>query len=556
MQKTCANCGTDFEITKEDLAFLEKFSPVFDGDKKLLPPPRDCPPCRQMLRMSFRNERNLHERKCDVTGKDIVSVHVPNSPYKICDKNHWYSDAFDPLSYGRDYDFNKPFFEQFGELEKEMPLPSLRVEKSENCEYNNDMRDCNNCYLCARTHLSQNTLYTYRANKSEDSVDCTQITSCGLLYECVECVSCSNSKFLFFCSECADSAFLLDCRNCQVCFMCTNLRNKQYCFLNEQLTKEAYKKKLAEFDFGAEHMVQKAYAMYDNIKKKAIRRNLMIISSENSSGDNLFECKNCQLCFSVQETQDGRHLWDVKLYQDSMDAYSGGRDSERIYYTTAGAASFNVQFCLRTSNSNDIRYSFFINSSHDIFGCIGLKQQKFCILNKEYSEGEYQRLLRKIIEHMQSTGEWGEFFPPELSPFPYNETVAQEYFPLKKEEAQRKGYRWLDRDPKNYKKQTYEVPNHIKDVKDDILDTILACESCGKNYKVVTQELSFYRKQHLPIPRRCPDCRHMARFITRNPHRNQYASIDSSSCKSRRGECNHCSGCPLECSMPWKEPSV
>ena len=31
---------------------------------------------------------------------------------------------------------------------------------------------------------------------------------------------------------------------------------------------------------------------------------------------------------------------------------------------------------------------------------------------------------------MMITGEWGEFFPSSLSPFGYNETVAQEYFPL------------------------------------------------------------------------------------------------------------------------------
>jgi hypothetical protein len=36
---------------------------------------------------------------------------------------------------------------------------------------------------------------------------------------------------------------------------------------------------------------------------------------------------------------------------------------------------------------------------------------------------------------MRSTGEWGEFFPHELSPFGYDETVAQEYFPMTEEEV-------------------------------------------------------------------------------------------------------------------------
>jgi hypothetical protein len=33
---------------------------------------------------------------------------------------------------------------------------------------------------------------------------------------------------------------------------------------------------------------------------------------------------------------------------------------------------------------------------------------------------------------MQTTGERGEFFPSSLSPFGYNETVAQEYLPVEK----------------------------------------------------------------------------------------------------------------------------
>lgn len=65
-------------------------------------------------------------------------------------------------------------------------------------------------------------------------------------------------------------------------------------------------------------------------------------------------------------------------------------------------------------------------------------------MNKSYSAHEYEELCGKIIEHMQSTGEWGEYFPIEASPFGYNETVAQEYFPLTQEDVQEKGWSWYD----------------------------------------------------------------------------------------------------------------
>lgn len=60
------------------------------------------------------------------------------------------------------------------------------------------------------------------------------------------------------------------------------------------------------------------------------------------------------------------------------------------------------------------------------------------IMNRAYSAQEYETLCGKIISHMQSTGEWGEFFPHELSPFGYNESVASEYFPLSEEEVKTK----------------------------------------------------------------------------------------------------------------------
>ena len=45
---------------------------------------------------------------------------------------------------------------------------------------------------------------------------------------------------------------------------------------------------------------------------------------------------------------------------------------------------------------------------------------------------------------------YGEFFPSELSPFCYNETIAQEYFPLTKEEATEQGYKWKEKEERNY----------------------------------------------------------------------------------------------------------
>ena len=129
---------------------------------------------------------------------------------------------------------------------------------------------------------------------------------------------------------------------------------------------------------------------------------------------------------------------------------------------------------------------------------------------------------------------YGEFFPPELSPFSYNETVAQEYFPLTKEQAIDRGYSWKDPEQRDIQPtiKAKDLPDHIKDVDDSILKEVIQCshtlsdvgrptigcnEQCTQAFKIIKPELDFYRKMNLPLPRLCPNCRHYQRIKQRNP---------------------------------------
>lgn len=112
--------------------------------------------------------------------------------------------------------------------------------------------------------------------------------------------------------------------------------------------------------------------------------------------------------------------------------------------------------------------------------------------------------------------------PPELAPFAYNETIAQDNMPLTKEEALAQGFRWEDDIQKTEGKETIrpeEIPDHIKDVKDSITNEILKCIDCNRNYKIIKPELLFYRKMVLPIPRKCFYCRHKDRITRRGPYK-------------------------------------
>ena len=97
---------------------------------------------------------------------------------------------------------------------------------------------------------------------------------------------------------------------------------------------------------------------------------------------------------------------------------------------------------------------------------------------------------------------------------PLKKPIEQE---LEKEQALELKLPWKDKDDKEYKPQSYEVPANISEVNDDVCKQILACTECGKNYKIIPQELKFYKEQIVPVPKKCPDCRHLDRMKLRNP---------------------------------------
>jgi hypothetical protein len=174
-------------------------------------------------------------------------------------------------------------------------------------------------------------------------------------------------------------------------------------------------------------------------------------------------------------------------------------------------------------------------------------------LNKQYSREEYEDLIPKIIELMSKHGEWGEFFPPWLLPFAYNETAANDYMPLTEQEALQRGYKWLSKDKKEYMLPSLDIiPDNILEVDENITKEILACVHCGKNYRIIEKEFKFYKMSGLPIPRLCPSCRNAMRFANHNPcqlHKRACTKCGSdmeTTYSDNRKEAVYCEKCYLE----------
>ena len=185
-----------------------------------------------------------------------------------------------------------------------------------------------------------------------------------------------------------------------------------------------------------------------------------------------------------------------------------------------GDNAYNLKFCTTCATNNaDLEYCGHCTGCKNCFGCAGMRKKQHCILNKQYSKKEYENTRKKLIKHMEKHGEWGEYFPKQFCPFGYNETLAAEYFPLTKKEALARGYRW--RDPVDEKPKVEKVipvkklPQSIEDIPDDILHWAVTCEETDRPFRIIKQELDFYRQMQIPVPHFHPDERHRRRMELR-----------------------------------------
>lgn len=519
MNKDCKKCGAKFEITKEDLEFLKRLSPSFSGKRFDFPEPTLCPDCRNQIRQAFLNQIFLFKRKCDATGESIISNFPSDSPYKVFKQEYWYSDKFEGLDYGRDFDFKREFFEQLYELNLKVPVFALFTDylHDENSQYTNCAGKNKNCYMIFDSDEDWNCYYSYGMNGSKDSLDCYRVQSMELCYEVVDSSDCYKCRYTYNSSNCSDSFFLNNCTGCRNCIYCSNLTNKEYHVFNEPVSKKKYEEILK--NFGSYKFLTDKIPQFEKFRLKFPYKYMRGVQNENVTGNHVVNSKNAFFCFDSMKLWDCRYCYQAFIYaKNCMDIHESGECE--LNYGTANAA-YNIyacNFCFQVQNNcHNLNYCIQCISCSDCFGCVGLKRKKYCIFNKQYSKKEYEKLVVKIIEHMRKTGEWGEFLPIKYSQHAYNLTVAQEYNPLSKEEALKAGYKWRDSDKKDYLSSNFKLPDDIKDVDEAVCEELLQCAECSRNYKITLAELNLYKVLNLPLPRKCFFCRHKNRLSSRTP---------------------------------------
>ncbi len=522
--KLCQNCKKDFTIDAQDFSFYEKMK---------VPAPTWCSECRLIRRITCVNGWHLFWRNCDKCGKRTMSMYSPETKLTVYCQPCWWADSWDGTEYAINYDPQRPFLAQLKELSAKTPHAALETEylTLKNCDYSNAIAYSKDCYLVSWADYCDNVFYSSILNGLKSSSDCLRGWESEL---CYESTGFAKGYRVFFSEEfdsCVDVWFSRNCYGCTNCVGCVNLRGAKNCIFNVQYSKEEYDKKIKEMKLDTSTGIQEIKKQSEDLwATKPYREYHGNSFNLDVTGEYTYFSKNSKEGYIINYVENCKYCQFITVAstKDSMDYSGWGNDVELIYESTnVGAGASNIKFsgfCF--PDVENVEYSWWCINGKNNFGCVNLKRKKYCILNKEYTKEEYEKLKNHIIEDMKNnpymedgkTWSYGEFFKPGFSKFPYNKSNAMKFFPKMKQEVLSIGYTWSDSEnPKaGITIKSDALPETIKEAKDEILKEIIECSSCKKPYKIVQGELGLLRKMNLPLPRECAKCREDRRFAREN----------------------------------------
>jgi hypothetical protein len=337
MQSSCVQCSANFTVTDEDLGFYAR---------KGVPAPTHCPDCRYQRRIAWRNERHLYAATCAATGKPMVSIYSDDKPYTVYERSQWLE--VDNTDKGRDFDVNRPFFEQWNELF----LQSIKANVIQNglmlnSEYTHFTGEMKNAYYMFNSGKCEDVYYGILNVYSKSCVDVYWGFYSELCYESVHCAHSYNLHYSSHSSNCSDSAFLRDCMSCRHCIGCTNLRNKEYHVFNKPVSKEEYEKLWSEIFSGKHSSVQSFRQQWSEFEaaQPYWLRNINVVDC---TGSQLIDCENVKESHVCTGCKDIKFCQDMEVdTEDCYDVSTFGEGMTGCYELTTSGGVKGLYFLWR-----------------------------------------------------------------------------------------------------------------------------------------------------------------------------------------------------------------
>ncbi len=366
--------------------------------------------------------------------------------------------------YSLEYNQSKTFFENFEVLFKNIPMPAtVQQMEWENTQYSDMVVESRNAYLSNIVLWgSENIYYTFSAVlASRNAFSSCRVRQSENVYNSMGADNCSNIFYSKYITNSNNIWFSSNLVWCSECLFCNDLENLSYHIKNKEYSKEEYAQKKEEL-FNNKDEFENYYSQIQATPKN--------VACENSEGILLKECENITNASYMANVKNGNNLvfgWEWQNFYDCFDVWF--QSSDFYWAVNAGTTSGNIYCSNMIETSYNIFYSYNINNCNHCFGCIGLVNKSYCILNKQYSKQDWENTVAEIMETMNTSGDLGKFFPHSLNPFYFNNTLAGIMSQTSKSEAEKQWFLWQDTES-------------------------------TKKFTHIQQEKDFCKKYNLPLP--------------------------------------------------------
>ncbi|MDP2090627.1 MAG: hypothetical protein Q8K30_03425 [Candidatus Gracilibacteria bacterium] len=510
-----------------------------------------CPTCNFKSLYSYINDKHLYNRKYSKTGNNIISILSEDFSGEVIEANNYRNSLVDDLGFKYSKEIGPDIFADFFKLYNDFPKPSRLVFHGiENGDYSSHVGTSKNLYLsyCIFAEC-EDIYYSLNINKSKNVFDSYYILDSSNVYSSHTIGTSHDVSFSRNSVDCSGLLFCSDMNNCKECIFCCNKVNKSYMIYNKQYTKEEYEgikkgiyEKLGDYN---------QFNFFKNKFQEFLDQNLVdatinINNCEKVKGEatfyssnsiNSYNCNGLSNSINIMTGGDSSNDKSEKI----LNSVEFGLNNENnIGSFCFGYNTYNVNYCGFISECTNIDYCIELEGCEDCLFCVGLRNKKYCILNKQYTKQEYFKLREEIVNHLKSTGKWGENIPFSSSPFPYNDTLAYDIFKVNKviyidgkeeiidENAigtvqllgdsfisdaiydmggkEKIKIKWRTKNkeiniPENMEILKTENIASINQVGKDILDKAIICEESARPFRIIKQEFDFLKKKGFPVPR-------------------------------------------------------
>jgi hypothetical protein len=203
------------------------------------------------------------------------------------------------LDYGKIYDFNQTFTENFKALMLEVPRHSVGNRNEENSSYCNHTSNCKNCYLIFGSAGSTDSMYGNRILESDMTFDSYNINHSQYVY---------NSLDIYHSTSIFHS---VDLENCSFCYGCVGLRNKSFCIYNQQYSREEYLTRFPQLTFDNTKLPLTNYIRKIPIGEDIFQSMFVLHSKQVLFSKDIYDCEDMKYCYDCYN-----HC------EDCMDCYS------------------------------------------------------------------------------------------------------------------------------------------------------------------------------------------------------------------------------------------